>query len=525
MSKASLLAAALGLGAVACSLSHENGQVFTTDEVDRPQEVYGYVDQPGKEVVVELLSSPEDPATEANWVVVGRGRSSTTPTKLGDPERPAYQWSATFTPRASHWPRGGLLRVRLRYAGSTSSSSLNMFESLACVFQHWNAGESWVSAGSACASPFTGQPMMWVSTIDTPTQGLPLLTPPYLTRNLYGTGSDFAMSETETAAYYGDTGLPGTLDDFERRYQIKRADGTVAPETVRAVYYNDADLGFGREMACRDDGRHIACAVSNYGDPGINATQGLARAVAGYDSGRHAGPVATVVMVYDRQAPADERVQFGVYDDVGQPALEAKLDNRGPNLSIPGNCMSCHGGKSTYDDTDRRRRARGAAFLPFDPASFRYSTDPRFTRAAQEQALRRLNELVARTRPPAATTELISLWYGDVTVPGPAATDAIPAGWDRNAADRLVYREVVAPYCRTCHVSFPDGPDFNTAAEFKLYQGLVVTFTRGNGSSSDWLRRPSHLMPHAERTLAKFWASSARAYLAQYFKASGSWKP
>ena len=533
MSKRSLLAAALALGAAACSLSHENGEVFTTDEVNRPQELYGYVDQPGRELVIELLSSPEaDPATEANWVVVGRGRSSTTPNNLGDPDRLAYEWSATFTPQASHWPRGGLLRVRIRYAGSTSPSSLNMFESLGCVFDRWNAGDSWVAAGSACVSPFTGQPMMWVSAVDSPVKGSRAQTPPYLTRNLYGAAgatTPFQMTPDETRGYYADTELPPTLDELERRYQIKRADGTFAPETVRAVYFNDADLGFGREMACRDDGRHVACAVANYGNPAVPvpAAQALALAVAGHDSGRHAGAFATVVMVYDRRAPADDAVQFGVYDSAGQPQLTAQLDTRGHNVSVPGNCLACHGGRSSYAATPGQRRARGAEFLPFDPASFRYSTDPRFTRAAQEQAFRRLNELVARTSPPPATAELLRTWYGDVTVPGrTAATDAIPAGWDRTAADRLVYREVVAPYCRTCHVSFPDDArDFSTAARFRSLEGLVLVHTRGNDAASDASRRASHRMPHAERTLEKFWASSARAYLAQYFKAKGSWRP
>jgi len=61
-----------------------------------------------------------------------------------------------------------------------------------------------------------------------------------------------------------------------------------------------------------------------------------------------------------------------------------------------------------------------------------------------------------------------------------------------------VYTHVIAPQCRTCHISQPPGSvlDFDTATEFQLKRDFVVPVICGTQSGPG-----SHLMPNAERTL------------------------
>ena len=73
-----------------------------------------------------------------------------------------------------------------------------------------------------------------------------------------------------------------------------------------------------------------------------------------------------------------------------------------------------------------------------------------------------------------------------------------------------LYLDVVKPYCRTCHSAraryFPLDP-----ANPSLPRWLAATFSCG--ARPDPPASFRHFMPHAERTMARFWSSSARAVL------------
>lgn len=270
---------------------------------------------------------------------------------------------------------------------------------------------------------------------------------------------------------------------------------------ARAVYGNLADLQFGRDMNCTQSDQRIACYVLNFGYPPLrpgpdgrpepdprwpDITFALAEAV------RPGLPLGAVAMIYD---PGKEPGPVSFYafgdrfidpdgDGVGETRSNAllyrvALDQEGEK-SVPRMCMACHGG--TYNtDIDT---VTGAAFLPFDVFSFRFSDKPGFTFDEQQEELRKLNALVAATHPGQPALDLINgLYPGGVTNAGSPAVDGwVPPGWSDNPT---LYTSVVRPYCRTCHVAQPI--TFTSYSEFE--------------DVADRLARQlcdRHAMPHAQ---------------------------
>jgi hypothetical protein len=101
----------------------------------------------------------------------------------------------------------------------------------------------------------------------------------------------------------------------------------------------------------------------------------------------------------------------------------------------------------------------------------------------------------------ADANELISGWYGGSFF-GPRFFDDgfIPKGWTQTSHTRQLYRRVVAPMCRSCHIThvgaftFGSFDDFNPFRAF-IYERLCV----------------SHEMPNAEQSTKNFWRSDARS--------------
>jgi hypothetical protein len=95
------------------------------------------------------------------------------------------------------------------------------------------------------------------------------------------------------------------------------------------------------------------------------------------------------------------------------------------------------------------------------------------------------------------------MYDGKVDRPGrPANLEFIPDAWMRTRATQTTYREVIKPYCRTCHVS--------QVAQFAFLQ--PEDFMR---SATDTTKSVcvTNQMPIAEATLELFWRSPARGYL------------
>src|SRR5262249_34918799 len=128
------------------------------------------------------------------------------------------------------------------------------------------------------------------STAASPAALLPALKPDWL-------GRKGDITPTETNAYYGTWGAPANLSSFISTFGFTGSEPT-------ATYYNDGDLGLGREMHCKNFSiafgflTGVACYVRNYsgvaGSPAFNVDPNtvLAQAVT------HSGSFATVAMVY-----------------------------------------------------------------------------------------------------------------------------------------------------------------------------------------------------------------------------------
>lgn len=220
-------------------------------------------------------------------------------------------------------------------------------------------------------------------------------------------------------------------------------------------------------------------------------------------------------------------MRFAVYGADGLLAKSVKLDSKGYNQGIPQNCLACHGGGECHTAAKPGIPAHSvmnARFLPFDLDAFKYSGDPDYARgagggvqAAQQARLQR--------RPDPATVELIEGWYGGAAGLGTPGTEAdtayVPSGFNGDDAQRKVYIDAIAPYCRTCHVAQVGSLAFNDATTFVGLKDLIDLRVCGNGGSA----AQNHVMPNAEVTQTKFWASPARAYLVTYLGIAGSCKP
>ena len=103
-----------------------------------------------------------------------------------------------------------------------------------------------------------------------------------------------------------------------------------------------------------------------------------------------------------------QNVRFYIYDANKGLLDTAALDQEGEK-PVPQMCMTCHGG--SYNPVTNR--AIGASFLPFDLSNFIFSSDPAFTRSAQEDKFRELNALVklANPNPTSAVAEMIDSIY------------------------------------------------------------------------------------------------------------------
>jgi hypothetical protein len=336
------------------------------------------------------------------------------------------------------------------------------------------------------------------------------LTPPdpdkFLGIPLHSSHAIFQGSDADTQAYYK------TLDPLDRKTTLdgwKQANDFTscnAPTCTHVVYFNDVDLGFGRSLFLK---------VASNGDV-VSYLQNYALLS---DAVLNRSVLATVAMEFAR--PVDQNGQelttprftkFYVFDAQGNRINKIDLDGRGVKF-VPGLCNSCHGGKPKPADTVHNqyfdRGDTGARFIAWDLDTFRFHAS--LPRAAQEDEFKRLNQAVLLTSPPSATRIVIDGWYGGAGMPSATFDGSfVPPGWQQNGAEvENLYREVVAPSCRSCHnqrgsynaAGHPvlDGPkeqtlEFNSFADFTRYAKEIESLVYEQG-----------LMPLAKRTFDRFW--------------------
>ena len=245
---------------------------------------------------------------------------------------------------------------------------------------------------------------------------------------------------------------------------------------TRGLYANLGDLQIGRDMNCVVSGTKTACYVDNKGPvPAlyVNAWPDIKTALQEVDGTLHDLPFATVAMVYDSAVTGPNHVSFYAFQHdfndasatfgknvlIENAILDGDQVSEDVSKSIPRMCMACHGG--TYDKATHT--ASGASFLPFDVFFFRYSGKDGFTFDDQAESFRKLNAMVAATKPAPAIQELINGMYPDgVNNANSAAFDGFtPAGWTDEAQ---LYHGVVRQYCRMCHIAQPQS--FAKASDF-----------------------------------------------------------
>lgn len=316
------------------------------------------------------------------------------------------------------------------------------------------------------------------------------------------------------AATGAQTGGPKATLNAWKTVNGFNLNGTPASGEASAIYFNNGDLKFGRDMHCRVNASNVlACYVSNFGTVGTDdAVSAIADANAYEASGQtNPAPTATVTMEYDPNQGANA-VQFWAYKADGSyfgnppPAL----DNQGGKF-MPEICMGCHQG--TYSQAAGAVVA-GAKFLFFDLDSFKDGSGNFFTAltvpAGVETQFHTLNNMVANTSPPAAITTLINqVWYANTTptTPFTFGTGAaqlpgqpfIVSGVDHAP----LYDSVVKIVCRTCHVaSFLPWESFSAMDGAKL---SIHALACGPGAPE---------MPNAQVPWLNYWANNRGATLA-----------
>jgi hypothetical protein len=338
----------------------------------------------------------------------------------------------------------------------------------------------------------------------------------------------------------------GTFKAWKQRFEFAvDATTAVAPE-IRAAYFNNGDLQFGRDMHCRSHTNTgptgaissitHACYVSNFTsdtstaglnkpgpvfDPAVDPTR------SADDAALAIHPIATVAMEVDAFLSGGDRsgglrferfgdVRFLAYVGDGTPFQEPALDSENVK-AIPGLCMACHGGTYVSAVKPGGPKVAKGNFLPFDTSNYFLPTSGKLRDGAGRpldlnEQFRKLNSFVRSTQPPRQTiTDLIDGWYtwcGGVQTSGCAIDNMnvnhafVPSGpcpasdvngektcgWsDSNNA--TFYTEVVAKYCRSCHVALSEHFNVQNFSTWKSGQG---------GNAAPIAVQTNHRMPYAE---------------------------
>lgn len=563
------VAAALAIAAEGCVMTPNTGDTFNyITNAGHQIQFNGRSDTPNKPVIAYVLDHANpaaDPLNFSHYVsVTGSGNFTGTTPYPGNDTVPYYTWSFLSTPlTATQWPQGGLARflVQSPFNGSSSYGDMIVFDNQGMDCLVGKQGDPWRQAGYDCAVTTGAHDSIItvVSTYPTPSWfyagNVPYLDRGGDHRNHSSIPSDH---EDDTNAYYTAIDAPGWLADFKLRYRFPSP--TVSTTETRAIYYNRGDLGIGRDMHCRKHTPRgkptvVACYVTNYGRSGgmgfppdfgaytMTEQEVLDQTIesVGYtDAGdplpsTRLQPVATVAMVYDPSFPPENQVQFMVYDRLGKLDPYAALDSHGvtsyeakgtatkSNITVPDNCLACHGISSVYTraDVNTAPGIVDATFLPFDEESMVFAAGhSSWQKSLMVPRLKELNKLVWDTNPTAGVIELLQGMYDNVNGPHDGSAtfhpEYVPAGWDTTDTAKRVYTEVVKPYCRTCHVSAlpASGLDFASFYDFAGVPGIEDVVCTGLGP-----------MPNAEQTQTLFWESPARAYLSNALGFSSACTP
>ncbi len=356
-------------------------------------------------------------------------------------------------------------------------------------------------------------------------------------------------------AYYAEIdpdNAKDTLDKWKAANRFDEAGGV----QVSAVFGDFRDLGYGRRMTGRHntDDDTIAFVVENYlVNPGSKAYGDTINLDAAIVEDRQWRASINAIEYSPGPGGTVRYAKFYSFDPAtGARRLTQDLDSRGEK-ALPGACIVCHGGRVDplepvdavtgkprfpllqNSEAAQRGDTRGRMHA-FEVDALTFSDRPGFSRAEQQAALKAMNRMVLCSYPyagvqPAPLAEdqcrqsdtsglewqasaatLIKDGYGGPGLPDATYTEPpVPAGWSNRAA---LYRDVIAPACRNCHLVRGTGQqsdiDFSTFAKFDGYAARhrYHVFERGN-------------MPLAKVQFDAFWASGMPEQLAAYLQSKG----
>ncbi|MEO5696967.1 MAG: hypothetical protein ABIQ60_07520, partial [Burkholderiaceae bacterium] len=358
-------------------------------------------------------------------------------------------------------------------------------------------------------------------------------------------------------AYYAAIDPANAKDTLDKWKAANRFDQSGGVQ-VSAVFGDFRDLGYGRRMTGRHntDDNTIAFVVENYlVNPGSKAYGDAINLYAAIVEDRQWRASINAIEYSPGPGPGGtvRYAKFYSFDPAtGARRLTQDLDSRGEK-AMPGVCIVCHGGRvDPLEPVDpatgkprfpllqnsqaaQRGDTRGRMHV-FEVDALTFADRPGFSRPEQQAALKAMNRMVLCSYPyngaqPAALTEdqcrqpdtsglewqasaagLIKDAYGGPGLPDAVyTTPPVPAGWSTQAA---LYRDVIAPACRNCHLVRGTGQqsdiDFATFAKFDGYAARhrYHVFERGN-------------MPLAKIQFDSFWASTMPEQLAAYLQSKG----
>ncbi|MHB1235994.1 MAG: hypothetical protein ACYCY7_00375 [Gallionella sp.] len=402
-------------------------------------------------------------------------------------------------------------------------------------------------------------------------------------------------TSTYATAYYAAID-PNNNEDTLDKWKAANGFGNLATGTETTVVVGDQkDLGYGRRITARNitsgpNAGTIAVMVENYlVKPAAYYTYSSLNldAAVVQDQRWHVGTnaiefSASACTSSDSNIPSatcNSAIKFAKFytfnPTTGARLLAADLDGRG-DKSMPGICITCHGGRGdpltpatgsptgqplfpwVGNSASAKRGDVQAHLQPLIVDSFGYSTTPGYTRADQEAKLKTINEWVLSSYPiPASTAfpedqnrrvanrnewagtaaNIIKAAYGGNGLPNATFSDTyLPTGWQAatfGAAAENLYKTVVAPYCRTCHIQRGSNAYGIDDLNFDNYCTQTTLGTCDSDSVNPYNsyfygyapRIKAHVIDHGNMPLAKivyerFWGSNDPGTLATFLQAA-----
>ncbi len=382
-------------------------------------------------------------------------------------------------------------------------------------------------------------------------------------------------NEAHAKAYYAQIDPLDTRDTLIKWKQANgfgQPCGAIDPCEVHVIFRDTKDLGYGRSMfARRNDDGSMAVFVENFqvdAVPGQQYTElNLDSAIA--DSRQwHFGSNAIEFSTYP-YGPGEPRegdlasfdtatgdapmfTKYYTFRPVERldPSLDelrldlVDLDSRGFK-SMPGPCISCHGGKSRPllpDGTFPAPIPGGvpgdvqAHFQALEVHTFGFSDVAGYTRPELEAGLRFINQGVMESYriqkeqyvgvqgywDPTETARLLKGWYGgnadnedfddpeDFILPDNTFDESyVPPDWRPNVATGMppvgsdtLFLEVVGPNCVVCH--FKRGTDKQSDIDFSSFEKFI-----GHASQVERFIYDKGVMPLGLLNFDAFWDNSS----------------